>query len=63
MKHTKVITRMPAKAQGGFCDNIESDYQALLCFMLQILTGFFLPLAGIKNPSPPDTYEPPAATE
>lgn len=61
MKHARFITRVPVQAQTSFCTNIESDYQALLCFMLQILTGFFLPLAEIKRPADPESYNDDAA--
>ncbi len=52
MKRIQVLTKMPQKAQQGtnFCANIESDYQAFLCFLLSVLTNFFLPLAEIKKP-------------
>lgn len=52
MKRVKRITIKPLKAQQGtnFCTNIESDYQAFLCFLLSVLTNFFLPLAEIKKP-------------
>ncbi len=50
MKHVRKISRGPAQAQSGLCDNIDNDYQAMLCFMIQLLTAFFLPLADIKKP-------------
>ncbi|HOK09464.1 MAG TPA: hypothetical protein PLT82_07720 [Candidatus Hydrogenedens sp.] len=55
MKRIKSMTSLPRRAQqqetgGGFCTKIESDYQAFLCFLLEVLTGFFLPLAEIKKP-------------
>jgi hypothetical protein len=51
MRHTKPLSRIPARAQvtGGVCDNINSNSQATLCFLLQLLTSFFLPVAQIKN--------------
>lgn len=57
MKHTTLISRRSVRTASSFCDNIESDYQAMLCFMLQVLTGFFLPLANIKKPTDPDSYD------
>lgn len=52
MKRIQCITVKPSKAQqsSDFCSNIESDYQAFLCFLLSVLTNFFLPLAEIKKP-------------
>jgi len=54
MKRIQCITVKPSKAQQGqgsnFCTNIGSDYQAFLCFLLSVLTNFFLPLAEIKKP-------------
>ncbi len=52
MKRIERITLNPVKAQQStnFCSNIESDYQAFLCFLLSVLTNFFLPLAEIKKP-------------
>ncbi len=52
MKRIRCITLKPLRAQQStnFCTNIESDYQAFLCFLLSVLTNFFLPLAEIKKP-------------
>jgi hypothetical protein len=51
MRHTKNITRIPARAQGtgatpaaGLCTNIVSDTQARFCFVLAFLTDVFVPL-------------------
>lgn len=57
MNHIQRISRPPAKAE-DICTNIQSDYQALMCFLLDLLTAFFLPLASLKNPQ-----EEPADTE
>ncbi len=61
MKRIRPITLMPQKAQqgGDFCTNLESDYQAFLCFLLSVLTNFFLPLAEIKKPQETTTPETP----
>lgn len=53
MSHLKAISRSPASAQSGVCSNITNDYQAILCFILQIMTLFVLPLAQTKSPSEP----------
>ncbi len=53
MKRIRRVTNKPLRAQQqgtDFCTNIESDYQAFLCFLLSVLTNFFLPLAEIKKP-------------
>lgn len=56
MKHVACLSKTPAKAQTtGICSSVTNDYSALLCFMTELLVGFFLPLAQIKNPEPPTT--------
>ena len=52
--HIKGISRRPVKAQ-SICDSIDNEYQAMLCFLLQLLTDFFLPLADIKKPPETET--------
>lgn len=42
MTHIKRISR-PAIA-ASMCDNISSDFQARLCFVLEFLTGFIFPI-------------------
>ncbi|MCX8063686.1 MAG: hypothetical protein N3G21_00750 [Candidatus Hydrogenedentes bacterium] len=51
----KKITFKPVLAQQStnFCANPQSDYQAFLCFLLNVLVNFFLPLAEIKKPQEP----------
>ena len=48
MRHTKVITRVPARAETtpatGLCTNIEDSLQARFCFVLAFLTDVFVPL-------------------
>lgn len=52
MRHLTAISRVPKAAQSvNVCSNVSSDFQARLCFLFQILTQFFLPLAEIKAPS------------
>ena len=48
----KKITLRPVLAQqsNDFCANPQSDYQAFLCFLYNVLINFFLPLAEIKKP-------------
>ncbi len=50
MNHLQRISRPPAKAQ-DICNNIQSDYQAMMCFLINLLTAFFLPLAQLKSPN------------
>ena len=54
MMHIRGISRRPVKAQ-SICDDIDNEYQAMLCFLMQLLTQFFLPLSDIKSPSEPET--------
>ena len=44
MKHVSTMSKIPAKAQTGICEEFESDLQVKLCFLIQILTSFILPL-------------------
>lgn len=56
MRHVHAISCIPKAAQTvNVCTNIGSDFQARLCFLFQILTQFFLPLADLKNTSTEDT--------
>lgn len=51
MNRVRQITYKPRYAQqSSFCANPQSDYHAFLCFLLEVLTGFFLPLANLKKP-------------
>ena len=50
MKHVMAVSKAPPKAQSGLCQSFESDLQVQLCFLLELLTQFFLPVAAIKNP-------------
>lgn len=58
MKHARSITVLPAKAQTdgnvAICNDISNDYQAQLCFLVELLTAFFLPLASIKRGGNPN---------
>jgi len=46
MKHLNMLSKTPVKAQTGLCENFESDLQVKLCFLIQILTEFVLPVQG-----------------
>ncbi len=48
MHHLKSITKTPDKAQ-SICTDIQSDFQAKLCFTLEYLTAFALPLINMKD--------------
>lgn len=52
MRHLRLVSKAPKKAQiTGLCgDNIDTDYEATLCFLLNILLGFFLPVVEAKYP-------------
>jgi len=43
MRHLKTISQTPSLAS-GVCDNVSGDLQARLCFVLEFLTGVFVPL-------------------
>lgn len=57
MRHLNTMTRLPgvASTTPGVCASIGSDFQARLCFLFQLLTSFFLPLAELKNNDGTDT--------
>ncbi len=47
MRHTRSITRIPARAQDtatGLCTDIQDSLQARFCFILAFLTDVFVPL-------------------
>ena len=50
MRHLKTVSKRPETAASAICNNVTNNYQALLCFMMELLTGFFLPLADTKDP-------------
>ncbi len=47
MNHFKPISKVPSKAQ-SICNDISSDFQAKLCFALEYLTLFALPVLDMK---------------
>jgi len=55
VKHLKRTSRPPARAQDdsfqivGLCENVDNSVQAQLCFLLNVLIGFFVPLAELKS--------------
>lgn len=44
MRHIQHVTTMPAPASDGVCGGVNNDLQARLCFVLEFLTGVFVPL-------------------
>lgn len=51
MKHIHHISRSPAKAQSNLCTGFESDYQVLLCFILEVLQTVFPFIEDSKTPT------------
>ena len=54
MKHLSPLSRCPERAQSSICTNITSDYQALLCFLVEVLQTIFPSLADAKTPTQTD---------
>jgi len=58
MKHARPISKVPNAAQtdgtAAICSDISNDYQAQLCFLVELLTSFFLPLFSIKRNGNPN---------
>lgn len=50
MHHLNSITRVPQVAQTAnpLCSSPTSDFQVKLCFLVSILTDFFLPVYTLK---------------
>ena len=55
MKHLMLLSRCPEPAQAAICTGITSDYQALLCFLVEVLQTIFPSLAESKTPTQTDT--------
>ncbi|MBI2434795.1 MAG: hypothetical protein HYV26_18215 [Candidatus Hydrogenedentes bacterium] len=56
MRHVRPVSMWPAKAQtDGICANVEDDYEARLCFIVEVLTTFLLPLLQAKNDTGSET--------
>lgn len=53
MRHIRLLTLVPPRAETALCTAISSDFQAQLCFLSQVLTGFFLPVLQLKQPVVP----------
>lgn len=51
MRHLMMISRRPERAQTTFCSTVTSDYQALLCFLIQVIETVFPTLADSKTPT------------
>jgi hypothetical protein len=54
MRHIRPVSSVPAKATSALCSDFQSDFQVQLCFIVELLTGLFLPIFEIKNPVPTD---------
>lgn len=60
MKHVHRISALPCRAQTdgtsdvAICSDISNDYQAQLCFLVELLTSFFLPLFQLKVSTDPN---------
>jgi len=51
MRHLNCLSRRPRQAQSALCSNIGSDYQALLCFIIEALQTVFPAFADSKTPT------------
>jgi hypothetical protein len=51
MKHLAPLTKRPPSAQSDVCTNLQSDYQALLCFVLEVLQVIFPSIIESKTPT------------
>lgn len=47
MKHCQAISRAPRTAASPLCTSPTSDFQVTMCFLLSILTDFFVPVLDI----------------
>jgi hypothetical protein len=59
MKHVHRISALPKRAQTdgtdtAICTDIGNDYQAQLCFLVELLTSFFLPVLQLKVSTDPN---------
>jgi hypothetical protein len=54
MKHLLLLSRRPERAQADICTGITSDYQALLCFLVEVLQTIFPSIAESKTPTQSD---------
>jgi len=58
MKHIHHISTLPSRAQteatAEICTDIGNDYQAQLCFLVELLTSFFLPVLQLKVSTDPN---------
>lgn len=64
MKHLHRISALPKRAQtttptdddsgAAICSDINNDFQAQLCFIVELLTSFFLPVFTLKASTNPD---------
>lgn len=54
MKHLALLSKRPDQAQSDICTSISSDYQALLCFLVEVIQTIFPTLAEAKTPTQSD---------
>jgi hypothetical protein len=55
MKHLMPLSRCPEPAQADICTGISSDYQALLCFLVEVLQTIFPAITDSKTPTQSNT--------
>ena len=55
MRHMKYLSKRPECAQSALCTSIGSDYQALLCFIIEALQTVFPTFAESKTPTQTET--------
>ena len=55
MRHMKYLSKRPERAQSALCTSIGSDYQALLCFIIEALQTVFPTFAESKTPTQTET--------
>ena len=51
MKHVLLLSRRPSHAQSDLCTGFQSDYQVLLCFLLEIIQTVFPAFSDSKTPT------------
>ncbi len=51
MRHLTCLSKRPERAQTGVCATIGSDYQALLCFIIEALNTVFPSFIQSKTPT------------
>jgi len=51
MSHLNIISKRPSRAQSALCTGLQSDYQVLLCFLLEVLQTVFPSITDSKTPT------------